>query len=250
MISGQIYLDSSGINLFRVEDSKTIIYTVLHKKDVKFHSLDGVLFVSIDISLNGSIELNDTKTATVVTTGPSTPSGQKIKGQGILLTTKKGEKNYFYLSPNGKPPLLKANDIFLSDSGVILTVTSANDFNLKTSASGKPFAFYFSSDGFNFEEKSDKLKTAKIVTHGPDGSSGEQVLGQAVKLINNTYFYYSRNADKSVSEGFSVKGTPIYINQYKTYPTARTPTQNYGFKPNQPELPFLSYNSSNQLFSI
>jgi hypothetical protein len=199
LVLGQIFLGPLGRNIIQVEDSKTFIFTILHLKNIIYTSLDGIHFIN---SLDGK------ETATVVTSGPQGPMGQQINGQGIMLHRGKNT-SYFYSSNH--PPLLLKGDIFLSDSQVIIEVLSSNEFVLKTNHTSNIMRTYNSVDGFEFIDIANNNNKAKIVTHGPLSSMGDNILGQGLLLSEdnkNVYFYYSRNNNSNTDFNNVIYETP------------------------------------------
>jgi len=265
LISGQIFLGPYGRNLIQVEDSKTFIYTDIHIENKVFTSLDGVNFINSSDS---------TETATVVIYGPQGPMGQKINGQGVMISDSSGN-TYFYFSKN--PPLLLTGDVFLSDSGVVLTVVNPNEFTLQTTTTSPILRIYKAVDGVNFIDIENNTNTATIVTHGPTGVMGEQILGQAVLLGEGVYFYYNRNnnsktdnvntssitlppsyapasttLDTDINSGIETfEGIkPVQINQYTIYPTLKNKKNDEKYKSIQEDMPYSEYKTSSDLFSF
>jgi hypothetical protein len=50
------------------------------------------------------------------------------------------------------------------------------------------------------------------------------------------------------TEPFVENVRPVYINQYKIYPTLKPKKQNHGYKPIQEDLPYSEYKTSTSLF--
>jgi hypothetical protein len=214
LTTGQLFLGPRGRNVIQVEDSKTFILTILHVKNIVYTSLDGIHFVN---TADGS------DTASVVTSGPVGPMGQKVNGQAIVIHRPDGNR-FFYSSKH--PPLLLKGDIFLSDSQVMIEVLSSNEFTLKTDSTSDVLRKYSSVNGHRFKESrqrnpndTDEISKAYVVAHGPISAVGDNMLGQGIKLREDgkdIYFYYSRNISESTDNN--------NINLLTPTPTAATST--------------------------
>jgi len=214
LTTGQLFLGPRGRNVIQVEDSKTFILTILHVKNIVYTSLDGIHFVN---TADGS------DTASVVTSGPVGPMGQKVNGQAIVIHRPDGNR-FFYSSKH--PPLLLKGDIFLSDSQVMIEVLSSNEFTLKTDSTSDVLRKYSSVNGHRFKEyrqrnpnDTDEISKAYVVVHGPISAVGDNMLGQGIKLREDgkdIYFYYSRNISESTDNN--------NINLLTPTPTAATST--------------------------
>ena len=263
LTTGQLFLDTDKKNVIEVEDSKTFNYSILHVETRIFTSLDGVNFIN---------SADSSQTALIVTRGPEGHMKQQINGQGIMITDSSGS-SFFYSSKS--PPQLIAGDVFLSDSGVVLTVLNSNEITIQVTTNSPILRTYGSVGGVDFVDIENNMNTAKVVTNGPVGAAGEQILGQAILLNEGVYFYYSRNTNSatdnqnvsSITQTFTYAPPaipasigngipenfegiqPIQVNQYTVYPGLKNKAQNK-YQSMREDTPYSEYKTSTQLFSF